>query len=154
MPTSPNDAKTSLSPPTGVNVEKEYAFASLRNMVFDAVIGLLAHRRERDQLTQTDLAKRIDWDPALLSRTLAGPKNWTLKTWSDLVYGLDGHVEIRIPPRETAPPTGNYDIYSDLFGIVSSPGEVGALATNTIIVQNSPLFGIGTAPAASLRVHK
>ena len=109
---------TSPFPAAGSKREREFAYASVRNAVFDSVRRLLERRRIKDGLTRAEVARRLDRDPAWVSRTLSGPGNWTLQTWSDFVFALDGYVQLDVPPREEVP-RGNYDIYADPYEVAS-----------------------------------
>jgi hypothetical protein len=42
----------------------------------------------RSGLTQTELAERLAWDPARVSRCLGGSSNWTLKTINALMAAI------------------------------------------------------------------
>jgi hypothetical protein len=72
-------------------------------------------------MSQVDLAKTIGRDPAWVSRSLRAPGNWTLRTFGELVEGLNGDIEIIVHANEDA--TGrqsNYDAYFD-YGEERSP---------------------------------
>ncbi|MBA3896561.1 MAG: helix-turn-helix transcriptional regulator [Sphingomonadaceae bacterium] len=91
-----------------------FGFARARDKAFAAVRELWRLRREQG-LSQSDLADRLDRDPAWVSRKLSGPSNWTLKTFGDLADALDGEVEIRLKDLKGASPINYdaYDAYSD-----------------------------------------
>ena len=72
-----------------------YGYGRVRNAAFEAVQNLW-RRRKAAGLTQQVLAARIDMDPARLSKYLSGPGNWTLRTFGELVEGLDGEAEITV----------------------------------------------------------
>lgn len=84
-------------------------------MVESAVIGTQyeAHhavyalwlRRHAEGMSKKDLADRLERDPAWVSRALAGPKNWTLRTLGELARALGADVEIRITAIEDLPGT-------------------------------------------------
>ena len=61
-------------------------------------------------LSRADLARRLNKDPAQISRWLAMPTNWTLDTVSDLALAvLDGEIEFEskqlnnMPKRNSTP---------------------------------------------------
>lgn len=74
---------------------ESYGFARAKDIAFDAVQRLW-RRRQAEGLKQTDLATSIGWDPAIVSRKLQGPSNWTLRTLGAFVEGLRGELQIRI----------------------------------------------------------
>ena len=89
----------------------DYGFARLRDQVFDAVTALW-RRRKAEGLTQKELAARIGRDPAWVSRNLAAPGNWTLRTAGELIQALAGEAEINVAALEDRPETpANVDAY-------------------------------------------
>ena len=90
-----------------------FGFARVRNSAYDAVQKLWRRRRDAG-LTQQALADSIGMDPARLSKYLKGPGNWTLRTFGELVEGLDGEAEIWVfgldEPIESRP---NFHAYAD-----------------------------------------
>lgn len=91
--------------------KRRLAFLRVRDAAFDAITALWKLRRAQG-MTQKDIAKALDRDPAWVSRNLAGPANWTLKTFGELLEALDGHAAIAAVPLESVP-QGNFDIYDD-----------------------------------------
>lgn len=95
----------------------DYGFARLRDQMFDAVTALW-RRRKAEGLAQKELAARIGRDPAWVSRSLAAPGNWTLRTAGELIQALEGEAEIRVAaledPLESRPNYDAYASYSDL----------------------------------------
>ena len=90
----------------------DYGFARLRDQMFDAVTALW-RRRKAEGLAQKELAARIGRDPAWVSRSLAAPGNWTLRTAGELIQALEGEAEIRVAALEDASETpANYDAYA------------------------------------------
>ena len=83
---------------------------SNREMVESDVIGVQyeAHhaiyalwlRRRAEGMTMKELADRLERDPAWVSRALAGPKNWTMRTLGELARALGAQVEIRVTATE------------------------------------------------------
>ena len=90
-----------------------FGFARARDKAF-AAIRTLWKLRQAQGVTQTDLALRLDRDPAWVSRKLSGPTNWTLRTFGDLADALDGEVEIRIIDLNVGHSPANFDAYSKL----------------------------------------
>lgn len=89
----------------------EFAYARARDLAFDAVMSLWRRRSEAG-LTQKELAQRIGCSRSLVSRSLRGPGNWTLRTLAEFADALEGEVEIRVfgldEPRSDR---DNYDAY-------------------------------------------
>ena len=73
----------------------DFGKARVRDAAFDAVHKLWK-RRKAEGITQNDLAKNLDRDPAWVSRQLRGPGNWTLNTFGELVIALRGEAEIEV----------------------------------------------------------
>jgi transcriptional regulator with XRE-family HTH domain len=105
---------------------EEYGAERIRNDAFEQV-RILWDRRRQEGWTQKQLADAIGRDPGWISRNLAAPGNWTLRTIGAFTQGLDGEVDISIyaleDPIET--PT-NYDAYdgyapSGVFNIEVNP---------------------------------
>lgn len=91
---------------------EDYGLARVRDMAFDAVMKLW-RKRQREGLTQKDVAERLDRNPAWVSRQLSGPGNWTLRTFGALVEALDGEAEISVMPIELPMDVpNNYDAYA------------------------------------------
>ncbi len=75
----------------------------LRNETFQTLLAKFAEKAELENFTKSDLACRLGKDRGQVTRMLAGPRNWTLDTISDLSLALDTEVEIlfhdlRLPP--------------------------------------------------------
>ena len=91
----------------------DYGFARVRDIAFDAVNALWRRRRDGG-MKQVELARIIGRDPGWISKNLSGPGNWTLRTFGELVEGLDGRIVINVYPSEEAPSTrDNYSAYHD-----------------------------------------
>lgn len=88
-----------------------FGFARTRDKAF-AAVRKLWKVRQAEGMSQLDLAIRLGRDPAWVSRKLAGPTNWTLRTLGDLADALDGEVEIHLIDLNVAPSRRNYDAYS------------------------------------------
>jgi hypothetical protein len=80
----------------------DYAFARARDIAFDAV-QTLWRRRSAAGLKQIDIARAIGRDAAWVNRSLRGPGNWTLRTIGELVFGMNGELEIAVYGMEDRP---------------------------------------------------
>ena len=103
MAVEPYSEKESRAP-----LPDDYGFARLRDQMFDAVTALW-RRRRAEGLTLAALAARIGRDPAWVSRSLAAPGNWTLRTAGELIQALQGEAEIHIAALEDKLETGAVD---------------------------------------------
>ena len=56
---------------------------------YDFVIELFIEA-EKNGLTRAELARRIDKSPAVITRLLSSPSNWTIATLSNLLVGIAG----------------------------------------------------------------
>lgn len=105
----------------------DYGFARVRDLAYDAVISLW-RRRKAEGLKQTDIATVLNRDPAWVSRQLAGPGNWTLRTFGELVEAMNGEAEIQVfgleDPEEKL---SNFDAYA---GYGAIPTGKAALTTS------------------------
>ena len=126
MSTSHGTATTSplsLVPLDGGDAS-DFGLARVRDLAFDAVIGLW-RRRRAEGMTQRDLLKRMRSNPATLSRNLRAPGNWTMRTFGELVQALGGRVTITVEAVEDVEhATVNHDAY-DGYAPVTVLGEKG-----------------------------
>ena len=91
----------------------DYGFARVRDKAFDAV-HTLWRKRKTDGVMLKDVADKIGRDPGWVSKQLSGPGNWTLRTFGELVEGLDGEPEIQVfDLNSSIDDRPNYDAYLD-----------------------------------------
>ncbi|HVY20459.1 MAG TPA: helix-turn-helix transcriptional regulator [Bauldia sp.] len=69
--------------------EIEYQRELLRTAFYGAFLTAVEARRDEDGLTQAALARLTGKDKTAVSKLLSEPKNWTLRTVSDLCVALD-----------------------------------------------------------------
>lgn len=89
---------------------RKLAFARVRDAAYDAIYSLWM-RRKGEGVSQQHIAQYLERDPAWVSRNLAGPGNWTLKTFGELADALNAVVRIEVLPKEEIAPS-NFDIYA------------------------------------------
>lgn len=91
MPTSQT---SSLSKPSGVDriAPWELAYFEARNR--SRVHELVLNEFQKSGMSQADLARRLNKQPAVISRLLGAPGNWGLDTISDLLFAISG-AEVR-----------------------------------------------------------
>ena len=64
--------------------------ARLRHNLYDFIVNKFVEMERAEGLTKAELARRIGCEPALITRRLGAPGNWTLDTISDLLIGIAG----------------------------------------------------------------
>ena len=102
----------------------DFGLARVRDLAFDAFIGLW-RRRRAGGMTQRELLKRMRSNPATLSRNLRAPGNWTMRTFGELVQALGGRVTITVEAAEDVKQAAvNHDAY-DGYAPVAVSGEKG-----------------------------
>ena len=67
-----------------------------KNRVFARLISFFVKEAEATGLPKADIAKRLQKDPAQVSRWMANPSNLTLETISDLLLAMDAEAD---PPE-------------------------------------------------------
>lgn len=112
MTTSSNSKDFSDASQVSFLAKRDYGYARIRDIAFDAV-HLLWARRKRQGVKLKDVANRIGRDSGWVSKQLRGPGNWTLRTFGELVEALDGEAEIEVFGLDEPPERSNYDAYSD-----------------------------------------
>lgn len=65
-----------------------YASESAREELFDLVLRNCVE----SGVTKATLARRLDKDPAQVSRLLGAPGNWTIDTVAELLFAIDGSL--------------------------------------------------------------
>jgi transcriptional regulator with XRE-family HTH domain len=85
---------------------------------------------KKSGLSQAVLARRLDKEPAQLSRLLSGPGNLTVDTISDLLFAING-TELGIS-LSTPVAAKNREIHVDLQKAASSPPVTPAPSSNKI----------------------
>lgn len=63
------------------------------NRVFGSLAKFFAQEAEKHGATKSKIAKRLDVDPAQITRWLAHPSNLTLESISDILLALDAEAE-------------------------------------------------------------
>ncbi|MDA8051134.1 MAG: hypothetical protein M0002_14230 [Rhodospirillales bacterium] len=124
----------------------EYGVVRVRDQAFDAVLALW-RKRSAAGLTQKALADAIGRDRAWVSKNLRAPGNWTLRTFGELVQGLNGEVEIKLAGSEDAVvQPANYYAYD---GYITGPSpsmdinSAGTISLGSSVVANIEISGKG-----------
>jgi len=88
-----------------------HAVARLRDLAFEAVLGLW-RQRKAEGMSQKDLAAALGRDQGWVSKALRGPGNWEFRTFGRMVRALRGEAEIIIHDLTDATKrVQNYDAY-------------------------------------------
>lgn len=112
--------------PLSSKERRDYGFARVRDIAFDAVQELW-RRRKNEGMRQTDIAAAIGRNPGWVSRKLKAPGNWTLRSLGEFVEALNGEIEIVIHGLEDPPsPASNYHAYADYGLSNKATSEKGA----------------------------
>lgn len=121
--------------------ERGFNYEILAPAIYAAFVLAMEARRDEDQLTQAELARRMGKDKTRVSKLLSEYRNWTVRTISDLCTALDVTFEFGLVdncyPLRLFTGTG-----VEPFGTVET--------INTVAIQ--PAYGEGsgiatTAPA-------
>lgn len=92
--------------------QRELGVLRVRDAAYDAIYRLWKER-QAEGMTQKELAEFLGKDQGAVSRILAGPGNWTLKSIGELAEALKGIVFIDVVAAEKHASGDNYDIYAD-----------------------------------------
>lgn len=122
-----------------------------KNRIFEAVMGHFVERAKTEGLTRKDLAERLGKDPALVSRWLSAPSNWSLDTVSDLLVALDAELEVDVVPFEARARanhrlSGTHDSRATFWASATPATKHADVSTNTKTLPHS-IF-IVSRPAA------
>ena len=96
-----------LSDPTGNDPVPHSTLAYFRCRLKQRIFKALLIEFKNSGLTKADLARRLDKEPAQVSRLLSGPGNVTLDTLSDVLFALSGaelSMRVEYPLRDAAKP--------------------------------------------------
>lgn len=143
---------------------RQFAAYVLETSFFGAYMTAIAARKGEQELTQNDLAERTGRDKTGISKLLSGPRNWTIKTISDLAEALDLRVEFKLvdlynPIRQFTPTGVMYDapsvqiapLINTNTAQVTAVGNVGIAfnAYNLWSPSVNMLTGTGMIPAVN-----
>lgn len=89
---------------------RKFASEVLEASFFGAFLLAIEARKNEASLTQSELAQRTGREKTGISKLLSGPRNWQIRTISDLAEALDLRVEFalvdRLNPQRRFTPTG------------------------------------------------
>lgn len=137
-----------------------YFRAWMKERFHDLVLAEFSCRkRQRPELTQAEIARRLGRRPEQVHRWLAAPGNWTLETASDLLLAISGStVTICAEPVEmtaTANHPGGPDWAADLAvaGAPAAPLPDAAPGWGGMLTQTymEPEFHVQRNPALEYR---
>ncbi len=108
-----------------------------RNKLYDIIVGKFLEKQRDEGFSKADLARRINKNPAQITRWLSTPSNWTLDTVSDLMLAIcGGELSFSISKFADAQPRNA----TQLDVLSPSPSVVRAATTssaNTIIITTT-----------------
>jgi transcriptional regulator with XRE-family HTH domain len=81
---------TSLFKPIDTNKVPQGTLAYFRARLKHRIFSLIIKEFKKSGLSQADLARRLDKEPAQLSRLFSGPGNLTIETVSDILFAING----------------------------------------------------------------
>lgn len=61
--------------------------------MFEAIVAFFGREAAAGRITKSDLARRLDKDPGLISRGLSEPKNFEIDSISDLLLAMDADMD-------------------------------------------------------------
>lgn len=67
-----------------------------KHRAYEAVFLALKEALAGGEVTRAQLARKLDKDPATITRILSGPSNWTLNTVSDLLFAIDAEMNFTV----------------------------------------------------------
>lgn len=76
--------------------ELSYYRQRFKNRVFGKIVSFFVDEAKRTGITKSDIAKRLNKDPAQITRILSNPGNLTLDTISDILLSMDSEAQ---PPE-------------------------------------------------------
>jgi len=70
-----------------------------RNRLYDFIVSRFLEKERSEKFSKADLARRLNKEPAQITRWLSTPGNWTLDTISDLMLAVcGGELEFKVAP--------------------------------------------------------
>lgn len=102
--------------------KRAYFAARLRNRLYNFIMTKFKEHELHNSLTKAELARRINRDPAVVTRLLSSPGNWRSDTASDLLLGICGE-EIQF--SSSLPTTGAKRNYGGLDWLRASANLIG-----------------------------
>jgi transcriptional regulator with XRE-family HTH domain len=85
-------AITELSKPGGDSKISAGTFAYINTRTLLRAYTLVSKELKESGITQAQLARRLGKAPEVVSRMLSRPRNWELKTFSELLFAISGAV--------------------------------------------------------------
>jgi len=82
---------------------------------YDFVISKFLEEERAGRLTRAQLARRIKKSPAVMSRLLAAPSNWTLATLSNLLIGIAAEESVPNSRSAMRPPQNAYPDWAKMI---------------------------------------
>ncbi|NOG72908.1 hypothetical protein [Roseicella sp. DB1501] len=75
---------------------KEHFRQRQRNRLYEAVVKAIEAAAAERGVRRKDIAETLGKEPSQISRTLAGPGNWSIDTVSDLLFAIDAEMDFDV----------------------------------------------------------
>jgi transcriptional regulator with XRE-family HTH domain len=117
----------------------------IERRIFGAFFSLVQDRRKTSGLTRRQLAERMGRNETAVSRLMAGPTNWTLRTISELSDALGVQFEFRLVDQ--ADPSVQFGergkIAKNEYAHVTGISRIGATINKRLSVSAPPITVLG-----------
>jgi hypothetical protein len=111
-----------------------------KNRVFSKLSAFFEEEARKRGVTKGDIAKKLDRDPALITRWLREPSNLTLETISDILLGMEAEAEppeiVRFADRAT--PNYAHPLVARVTGQKLAPIETSVSTAKVLEVVVGP----------------
>ncbi|MCR5859752.1 hypothetical protein [Mesorhizobium sp. J428] len=138
-------ATSFLAEPVGDDPISERALGYVTEMAREAAFDLVATACVEAGVSRASLARRLNKDPAQVTRMLGAPGNWTLDTIAEMLFAIDGGMLRMSSYKPLEQPTSNRRFPACLDGITIEPGKIyqftqqpGAAPANNLIDRHDP----------------
>jgi transcriptional regulator with XRE-family HTH domain len=139
---------------------QEFSSHVMEREVFGAFMLAFDARRSESGMTQSQLAERLGKDKTGTSRLLSAPRNWTIRTISDLSMALNVVVEIslrdRVEPARVFTAAGVTYVSAPATSVSPFSGvgqQIGTLSAGTAVGFNNESLSAQTRMVSAAPVY-
>jgi hypothetical protein len=120
-----------------------YFCERFRSQVYYAIVETFRKEVEEGNLTQATLSRRLNKDPAIVSKWFSGPRNFQLDSISEVLLAMGAEPELRVNLLREPILTPNYahPLVEELAGNYPEPKIVSITSTETPrggIIRSTP----------------